>query len=261
MVARAEFITTDPTSTSFPEYISGAKKIDYKTLLSPRTSSPLSKEPNQLCLPSEELLKRVNVLQVNEQLQNIRRIFDSRQRSESWIYGYDVRANGPEGEIRKLIRERNTVSFGFDLVGKTDRYRAKTEFLASIGIPTLKIYGQDRATLYQEFIEEDFTKEAFRLMRTQPTSPIALDLVDQVTSIAARLDIAGFNDSRCFLSDLLFDANRGKFVMIDAGEDLGDPSSIPTDRSYQQLLQAFPAYQSYLVKAYEQALDSIGGQV
>ena len=173
--------------------------------------------------PSEEILRHLAVLKEKDQMIEIARIYDSGMRSESWIYGYQITYFDENGyRNAKFIKEKHLISMGGALETRALKHYTNLGKLGRIGIPTPETYGVVGATLYQEFIVNDKSQEIFeRLRQSTDLSDDDRILLDKLIDIAARLDHAGA-PTLGFTGNLIFDADRGQFLYIDAGYDLGE---------------------------------------
>lgn len=201
--------------------------------------------------PSELALRNLGVIDENDRILKIVRIYDSGMRSESWIYGYQISYLDKSGNSQiKFIKEKHIIAMGGALELRALRHHKNLAVLRKNGIRTPETYGVVGATLYQEFIVNDKTQEVLdRLRRSSDLSTSDRGLLDQLTDIAAKLDHAGAL-TLGFIGDLIFDADRGQFLYIDAGYDLGELSGHPTKNALNTLTGLFRKHRDYIYSSY-----------
>lgn len=215
-------------------------------------------EDSRKGLPTEASLRELGVILQDDHLVEVERFFDGRMRSESWIYGYSIVFEDADGNTQiRYLKEKNIISIGGDLTFKAETHRKRFEHIEGLGVPIPKTYGVRNAALYQEFIVNDKTQMAFDEIKKNESPERARDLLDQLIRIAAAIDSAGYRNVG-FLTDLIFDGDRDMFVLIDTGEDLGDPDpKVRASNCRQALERAFPAHGDYVSERYAELRGSI----
>ena len=208
--------------------------------------------------PSEIALKKLGVLSENDRILEMVRVYDSGMRSESWIYAYQITYFDELGNLQiKFIKEKHIISMGGALEIRAKMHLENLERLRKIGIKTPETYGVVGATLYQEFVINDKLQEVLdRLRRSSDLSISDRDLLDQLIGIAARLDNVGAL-TLGFTGDLIFDADRGQFLYIDAGYDLGEISGQPVTNAFKTLTQDLKRHKDYIEQKYLEIKTSL----
>ena len=208
--------------------------------------------------PSEDTLRQLGILESNDEVLEVARIYDSGMRSESWIYGYQITYVDSFGERKvKFIKEKHLISMGGALQQRAIKQLKNFVTLGIKGIPTPKTYAAYRAALYQDFIVNENSQEIFeRLRQTTELSDEDKNSLDQLTDIAARLDHAGA-PTLSFTGDLLYDADRGQFLYIDAGYDLGEMGGESVSNALDTLMQLFRNHKDYKEQKYFEVYISL----
>lgn len=203
----------------------------------------------------EQELKELGVLSEDENLIQADRFFDSGKRSESWIYGYRVLVEDGENNLQiRYLKEKHSISMGGDNSFKVEQQAERIAHLESLGVPVPKTYGAKKGALYQEFIVNDKTEEAFTEIRQGDLTDEAKQKLDQLIDIAVKIDSAGYTNTG-FLTDVLYDGNGKRFVLIDAGEDLGAPSSDTNTKACKNALtKKFGTHGDYISDAYNKLI-------
>lgn len=203
----------------------------------------------------EQELKELGVLSDDENLIQADRFFDSGKRSESWTYGYRALVEDGENNLQiRYLKVKYSISMGGDNSFKAEQQAERIAHLESLGVPVPKTYGARKGALYQEFIIDDKTEEAFTEIRQRDLTDEAKKKMDQLIDIAVKIDSAGYANTG-FLTDVLYDGNGKRFVLIDAGEDLGAPSlDTNTQACKNALLKKFGKQEDYISDAYNKVI-------
>ncbi len=200
-------------------------------------------QPKELI--SREALFELGILSPGQTPISQKLIFDSGMGSESWIYGIEIRTDGNK-TIR--VKQKNIISSAFDLKFKAEKQFRRLQRFAELGIPIPHIWGIRGASIYQEFLPDDRTKEALAAIDKGHLN-IALPLLDQLISIGARLDASEF-ETADFLRDLMFDGESRRFVYLDVGSDLSE-SGKTDDKCKRQLTTRFRKHAEHIGQRYE----------
>ena len=206
--------------------------------------------------PDEEKLKSIGVLKINNRLVSVNRFYDSGMRSESWIYGYEIQFADETRSIKsKFIKEKNIISFGGNPIRVAKKQYDTLLDLQRLGIEVPKMYGVDGASIYSEFIARDQTTNVVSKIKNS----ISIDTrepLDQLIQIAVKLDQAGYLTLN-YLGDLIYDADRTRFLYIDGGFDLGAKQDKPVRRAFRTLLETFRIHREYIETRYNQLTANI----
>lgn len=206
--------------------------------------------------PSLETLRGLGMLSLDEILTGETIIFETRG-GESFVYAYRLDFVNPPTSLpgSRLIKAKYLISMANCTEKAENQYR-RIRLLEESGIPVPRTYGEQNATIFQEFIPNDQTAAALSRITQVPVIHEIIPELDQLTAIALGLDRLGFRP-RNFIGDLIFDGDRKQFLVMDTGEDLGpaQPNN-STSTSLSQLSRRFPIYESYIKQQYN-LLDTL----
>lgn len=174
---------------------------------------------------------------------------------ESFVCVYRVDSVNSDGLlVTRYLAEKNIVSFGGCEINAKSQFD-RLHFLNKIGVPISRLYGLNGASIYSDFITNDQTAQVLEGIRRATDSAIIAPQLEQLTAIAARLDMAGFRPRQdgTFIRELIFDGDGGMFLLVDAGEDLGGPNLEHKSDGFslQQLLHRYPQHRAYIDANYE----------
>lgn len=199
---------------------------------------------------SEDTLRGVGIINGEERLGGAFLVSDSGMRSESWIYVIDVSIIGTEGKSRTVtLRQKNLINFGFDLKYKAKRQLEAYSKLQEAGVPVVKLFGATGATIYDEYVPNNDTDWALRMVN-EKDSEEADGLLDQLTEIARRIDSINLKPIN-FVADLIFDGDKGAFLYCDFGDDLGSFAEEDSNHCLTTLQRIFPAQSEKIASMYD----------
>lgn len=182
----------------------------------------------------------------------------TRMGAESFLRATSVKFKVEGHDYQKDIAQQAILSStGCKEAAKT-RYE-RLESLNNAGAPTPTLYGLRGADIFTDYIHgcKD-PKQGIKLINSNSyPSELRIDLISQLSRIAAALDAKGFTPGVPFFNDLLF--NGKSFFVIDTGFDLGGPnSSSPVHNSYRALTsEIHPSLNSTIEEQYFKHRETI----
>lgn len=117
----------------------------------------------------------------------------------------------------------------------------------NLNIPVPQLYGVNRGTLYEEYIDEDLSSNL---------SKISDNCLRMIGKVGALLDKHGYRPSN-FLQDMRYSESKDSVYYVDFGSDLGEPSTTPTSNCLEKIRVSFHKEAlREIEEAYQQATET-----
>lgn len=189
--------------------------------------------------PTENLLKKMRVLDEEDQLILMTLLKPKRAGDDVYLTAYKIIFENEAGEIAsKKLAQKSIVTFSGALEAIAQGRFQRLKLLETLGVSTPKVYGIKGANIYEQYIEgERPVEEVFRLLKSSETSEATrLHLLNQLVRMAAVFDKWGFVPTGEFYKSCVFDGKN--IYYVDTGFELGHPRpDAPNKISKKHLLE------------------------